>query len=233
MASSNSPNIVKIDEIAVTLQRHALAKSVRLRIDLRTQTPVVTAPKCLAIKHIESFLHRHHAWIIKQLSFFSPPIDTNKVLFKGKLYQLIAQSTSDKRLMIHFDHLQQSILHNTSTDLIKMRLKPAFKREALTLIQQHCIEFAQKLKISFNEIHIKDYKSRWGSCRQDGVLSFSWRLIMAPPEVLKYVCAHEVAHLIQMNHSPAFWHLVGTLFPPYKQSKAWLKENGNLLFRQL
>jgi predicted metal-dependent hydrolase len=230
---SSSPNIVKIDEIAVILQRHALAKSVRLRIDPRTQNPIVTAPKFLAIKHIESFLHRHHAWIIKQLAFLSPPIDTDKVLFKGKSYQLITQLTPKKRLTIYFDHLQQSILHNTSTDLIKIRLKPAFKREALTLIQQHCIEFAEKLKISFKEIQIKDYKGRWGSCRQDGVLSFSWRLIMAPPEVLKYVCAHEVAHLIQMNHSPAFWQIVGTLFPLYKQPKAWLKENGNLLFRQL
>lgn len=233
MASSSSSNIVKIDEIAVTLQRHALAKSVSLRIDPRTQKPIVTAPKYLGIKHIESFLHRHHAWIIKQLAFFSPPIDINKVLFKGKSYQLIAQLNQEKRLMIHFDHLQQSIIHNTSTDLIKMRLKPAFKREALLLIQQYCTEFTQKLEISFKEIQLKDYKGRWGSCRQDGVLSFSWRLIMAPPEVLKYVCAHEVAHLMQMNHSPAFWQIVGTLFPSYKQSKAWLKENGNLLFRQL
>lgn len=233
MSSLKSPNIVKIDEISVTLQRHALAKSVRLRIDPRTQNPIVTAPKRLALKHIESFLQRHHAWIIKQLAFFSTSIEENKVLFKGKSYKLVPQSTPEKRFMIHFDHFQQSIFHNTSTDLIKTRLKPAFKRQALTLIQQHCIDFTQKLKISFKDIQIKDYKGRWGSCRQDGVLSFSWRLIMAPPEVLEYVCAHEVAHLIQMNHSPAFWQVVATLFPHYKQSKAWLKENGNLLFRQL
>lgn len=76
---------------------------------------------------------------------------------------------------------------------------------------------------------LRDPRSRWGSCAADGSLMFSWRLIMAPPEVLDYVAAHEVAHLAEMNHSEAFWAVVAGLMPGYAQHRAWLKKNGTAL----
>ena len=73
--------------------------------------------------------------------------------------------------------------------------------------------------------------SRWVSCTNTGVLSFSWRLILAPPYVLDYLAAHEVAHLVELNHSPRFWRLVGKLYPNLERAKAWLDVNGTDLHR--
>ncbi len=81
----------------------------------------------------------------------------------------------------------------------------------------------------FRRITLRDTRSRWGSCTVDGSLMYSWRLIMAPPEVLDYVAAHEVAHLAEMNHSDAFWAVVARLMPGYAQRRAWLKRQGQAL----
>lgn len=81
------------------------------------------------------------------------------------------------------------------------------------------------------KIRLRDTRSRWGSCSARGDLSFSWRLVFTPPEVLDYVVAHEVAHLVEMNHSPAFWRIVAQLCPNWKAHRAWLAAHGHALHR--
>lgn len=83
----------------------------------------------------------------------------------------------------------------------------------------------------FSALALRDTRSRWGSCSSAGRLMYSWRLIMAPPEVLDYVAAHEVAHLAEMNHSPAFWRTVKQLCPGYEAPRAWLRREGAGLHR--
>ncbi|MGR3434759.1 MAG: M48 family metallopeptidase, partial [Shimia sp.] len=78
---------------------------------------------------------------------------------------------------------------------------------------------------------LRDTRSRWGSCSAAGGLNYSWRLVMAPPEVLDYVAAHEVAHLAQMNHSPRFWAEVAGLMPGYEAPRGWLRRHGADLHR--
>jgi predicted metal-dependent hydrolase len=78
-------------------------------------------------------------------------------------------------------------------------------------------------------ITLRDTRSRWGSCTADGALMYSWRLIMAPPSVLNYVAAHEVAHLAEMNHSPRFWAVVDRLYPNWQAERAWLHRHGGAL----
>ena len=73
---------------------------------------------------------------------------------------------------------------------------------------------------------LRDTRSRWGSCSHEGALMYSWRLIMAPPSVLRYVAAHECAHLVEMNHSPAFWAVVSRLYPGWQRERAWLHAEG-------
>lgn len=82
---------------------------------------------------------------------------------------------------------------------------------------------------SYNTIRIGDQKTRWGSCSSGGTLSFSWRLMLAPPRVLDYVVIHELCHLTYMDHSPAFWTKVESIDPDYKEHRKWLKENGDSL----
>lgn len=81
----------------------------------------------------------------------------------------------------------------------------------------------------YTKITIRDQKTRWGSCSSNGTLSFSFRLMLAPPRVLDYVVVHELCHLTHMNHSKEFWNMVETILPDYKEHRKWLKENGHTL----
>ncbi|CUH83596.1 M48 family metallopeptidase [Thalassovita mediterranea] len=91
--------------------------------------------------------------------------------------------------------------------------------------------YAADLKRPYSRISLRDTRSRWGSCSSAGVLMYSWRLVMAPMEVLEYVAAHEVAHLRHMDHSPAFWNQVRELYGEYQPARQWLRDNGASLHR--
>jgi predicted metal-dependent hydrolase len=93
--------------------------------------------------------------------------------------------------------------------------------------------YAAQLGRSHGRITLRDTRSRWGSCGPTGDLMYSWRLIMAPTEVLEYVAAHEVAHLVEMNHSAAFWSVTAGLCPDYKRHRRWLRDHGAELQRYL
>ncbi|MGA7973808.1 MAG: M48 family metallopeptidase, partial [Pseudolabrys sp.] len=90
---------------------------------------------------------------------------------------------------------------------------------------------AERLGVKVKRVSIRDQSSRWGSCSSTGVLSYSWRLILAPPFVLDYLAAHEVAHLVEMNHSKKFWRLVDRLCPDVTRAKTWLEVHGTDLHR--
>ena len=108
----------------------------------------------------------------------------------------------------------------------------AFLRaEAKARLDRLCPEHAAALGRTVTAIALRDTRSRWGSCTAAGRLMFSWRLAMAPPEVLDYVAAHEVAHLVEMNHSRAFWSLVARLCPEARTHRAWLRRHGAGLHR--
>jgi predicted metal-dependent hydrolase len=104
-------------------------------------------------------------------------------------------------------------------------------REARRDIEAAVARHAGKLGVSPRRITLRDTTSRWGSCSSTGALNFSWRLIMAPSYVLDYLAAHEVAHLVHMNHSPAFWKILGKLSAHVERAEAWLKINGAGLLR--
>ena len=91
--------------------------------------------------------------------------------------------------------------------------------------------FTEALSVPVKRISVRDQSSRWGSCSTTGVLSYSWRLILAPPFVLNYLAVHEVAHLIEMNHSPRFWRLVKRVCADAERAKAWLDVHGGDLHR--
>jgi len=91
---------------------------------------------------------------------------------------------------------------------------------------------ARRVERPVKRITVRDSRSRWGSCGPDGTMSFSWRLVFAPPEVLDYLVAHEVAHLVHLNHGPRFWALARTLCDsPIEGPQSWLKKNGEVLLQ--
>jgi predicted metal-dependent hydrolase len=104
--------------------------------------------------------------------------------------------------------------------------EPDARRAARELVTMVAEEEAGALGVAFRRIEIRDQRTRWGSCSPKGTLSFNWRLVLAPFEVLDYVVVHELCHLREPNHSPRFWHLVAARRPAWKTHRAWLREYG-------
>ena len=109
------------------------------------------------------------------------------------------------------------------------RLEAIYRKAAREYFPKRVSHYARMLGVTYGKISIRDQKTRWGSCSSEGNLSFNWRLILAPPDVLDYVVIHELCHRKEMNHSKEFWALVESLMPKYKERRKWLRENGNNL----
>ncbi len=114
---------------------------------------------------------------------------------------------------------------------VPRRVADFLRREAKRDLEAAVARHARRLGVSPRRITLRDTSSRWGSCSTQGNLNFSWRLILAPPYVLDYLAAHEVAHILHMNHSPIFWKLTNRLFPETDRAEAWLKTHGSGLHR--
>ncbi len=110
-------------------------------------------------------------------------------------------------------------------------MQETLTREARADIHAAVERYAPRLGKSPNRITLRDTRSRWGSCTARGDLNFSWRLILAPPLVLDYLVAHEMAHLREMNHSPRFWAVANDLCAHVDSAEAWLKRHGTTLHR--
>lgn len=118
-----------------------------------------------------------------------------------------------------------------SAEEVAGRLRGWLRTRARDRLAEASDHYAGKLGRGYDRITLRDTRSRWGSCTYDGGLMYSWRLIMAPPEVLDYVAAHEVAHLAEMNHSPKFWATVERLYGDWRGPRRWLRTQGAGLHR--
>lgn len=115
------------------------------------------------------------------------------------------------------------------TDTQRALLEKRYKKNASEYFPIRVQHFEKIMGVHHKKIAIRDQKTRWGSCSTSGTLSFNWRLIMAPPEVLDYVVVHELAHFTHMDHSKAFWSTVESVMPDYEKHRKWLNEHGQEL----
>jgi len=104
-----------------------------------------------------------------------------------------------------------------------------YKQQARQVLDQRVRLYASQFHLSFSQVKITSARTRWGSCSTRGTLSFTWRLVMAPQEVIDYVVIHELAHLLEKNHSKRFWDQVAAMLPDFQQQEKWLKQNGHRL----
>jgi predicted metal-dependent hydrolase len=135
----------------------------------------------------------------------------------------------DEALAYHLPWLERQLARTPEPrlGLDRLRLTEAQgRREARARISLIAQSEALALGVRFNRIALRDQRSRWGSCSTRGTLSFNWRLVLAPHDVLDYVVVHEVCHLVEHNHGPGFWRLVERRRPAWRESKAWLDVHG-------
>jgi len=104
--------------------------------------------------------------------------------------------------------------------------KKAGREQARIVLSEKCRIYAEKMGVSYQRITVREQKTRWGSCSARGNLNFNWKLVLMPEEIQDYLVVHELAHRIEMNHSPAFWAVVEKELPDYRARREWLKKNG-------
>jgi hypothetical protein len=219
----------------VRIRRHRQARRYTLRIQAATREVVLTMPPRGSLKEAKAFAQRHGGWIaarLRRLPEAAPFAHGTVLPIRGIEHRIE-----------HRPGIRGTAWSETGADgerllcvageapHVDRRVSDFLRREAQRDLEMATRRAAEQLGVTVRRISVRDQSSRWGSCSTSGVLSYSWRLILAPPFVLEYLAVHEVAHLIEMNHSPRFWQLVGTLCPHSDRAKAWLDAHGTGLHR--
>ncbi len=210
-------------DIAVTLRRSTRARRLTLRVSRSDGAVVLTMPARMNEAEALQFARSKADWLRRtRAAMPGPQVVAHGVLLpvEGRLLRVMpaavrAVRAEGDRLLVPQTRLPGPVLAGW------------LKHLALSRIMPHADRHAAALGRPVRAIRLRDTRSRWGSCTYDGRLMFSWRLAMAPPEVLDYVVAHEVAHLAHLDHSPAFWAAVARLMPDYAPHRLWLRQHGN------
>jgi hypothetical protein len=219
----------------VRLRRHRQARRYTLRIDAPTREVVLTMPPRGSVKEAKEFAQKHGGWIaarLKRLPEAAPFAHGVEVPLRGEPHRIVHRRGERGTVWTETDGSGQRLLCVAGEPPhVDRRISDFLKREAQRDLDAASRGYAAQIGVSIKRICVRDQSSRWGSCSNTGVLSFSWRLILAPPFVLDYLAAHEVSHLVELNHSPRFWRLVKRLYPQLERAKVWLDANGTDLHR--
>ena len=213
----------------VRVRRSPRARRVSLKIDAAAGEAILVLPKRASLVTGEAFARSQIGWLKSRLTALPGPVQLaagSVVPLRGEPLEVVAVGGPSSVKIA-----EGKLLVGGSEAGLHARLLAFLKREARADLGAAVSRLAQALGKPARAISLRDPKSRWGSCAASGNLSFSWRLILAPPAVLHYVAAHEVAHLVQRNHAAVFWRQVKALDPQYEAALAWLRANGTALHR--
>ena len=220
------PQLPGFPPLDITLRRSARAKRFSLRVSRLDGRVTLSMPLRAREAEALRFAAEQEGWIRKTLAQMPGRrvVSLGDVVpVEGQMRRLVQGAGRSVRL-----EGEQLLVPGDPTQA-GVRVGAFVKVLARDRLAAACDRHAARLGRSYTRLTLRDTRSRWGSCAHDGALMFSWRLIMAPPPVLDYVAAHEVAHLVQMNHSPAFWAVVDRLFPRWQVQRGWLHSEGQAL----
>jgi predicted metal-dependent hydrolase len=219
----------------VRIRRHRQARRYTLRIHAATREVVLTMPPRGSLREAKQFAERHGGWIaarLHRLPQAAPFADGTVVPLRGIEHRIAHRPGVRGTVWLEAgSDGQQFICVTGEAPHINRRVGDYLAREARRDLEAASRSAAEKLGVAIKRVSVRDQSSRWGSCSSTGVLSYSWRLILAPPFVLDYLAVHEVAHLVEMNHSPRFWRLVHRHCPDAERAKVWLDAHGADLHR--
>ena len=223
------------DIYEVRVRRHAQARRYTLRIHAASREVLLSMPMRGSLREANVFAQKHGAWIaarLKGLPDAAPFAHGALIPLRGVPHRIEHRRGARGTVWAECgDDGAQLLCVAGETAHVPRRVRDYLKREAKKDLERASRAAAAALGVSLKRISIRDQSSRWGSCSTTGVLSYSWRLILAPPFVLDYLAAHEAAHLVEMNHSRRFWRLVEGINPDVVSAKAWLDAHGGDLHR--
>ncbi|QPM91216.1 M48 family metallopeptidase [Pseudooceanicola algae] len=214
--------------VPVTLRRSPRAKRISLRISALDGKVTLTLPAHVSERKAMEFAAEKEDWLRHHLSTRGADVMVQPgahIPIEG-LLRVVAPGAG-RSVRLFPDRVEVP----GDPDRMGRRLGAWLRELARDRLAGASDLYAARLGRTYDRLTLRDTRSRWGSCTHDGGLMYSWRLILAPPEVLSYVAAHEVAHLAQMNHSPAFWAGVEAIHGPYAPPRKWLRENSSDLHR--
>jgi predicted metal-dependent hydrolase len=226
--------IVEREVYLVRVRRHRQARRYTLRIHSATREVLLTMPPRGSLREARDFAEKHGGWIAARLERLPrpAPFAHGTVLpLRGIDHRIVHRPGARGAVWIEGAGEQCMLCVAGAAPHLARRVRDFLKREAKHDLEAASRLAAAKLGVAVRRVSIRDQSSRWGSCSTTGVLSYSWRLILAPPFVLDYLAAHEVAHLVELNHSRRFWRLVERICPHVTRAKTWLDVHGGNLHR--
>ena len=222
-------------DLTYKIQRSARRRKLTITVE-RDRSVVVHAPKGTSDKKIRDVVEAKRQWIYEKIGHPQkyhdlphPPgkelVSGESALYLGRQYriEMVKTGLSD----IHF--AQRFLIPATQRNKRGEALREWYISKAKEKIVPRVKHHAHELGVNFADVKIVDNRYRWGSCTVNSNVNFNWRLIKAPMFVIDYIIVHELAHLIETNHTPKFRNIVSAQSPTMEKAKAWLKENGQLL----
>jgi predicted metal-dependent hydrolase len=223
-----SPLKIQDQLFPIIYKPYAKSRALKLRYSACGQHILITGPRAIFLPHLERFIERSLPW----LHTYLPQKHAYKTFAPNTLFPFLGDTLEVR----HHTSRRSSILKDGfllhvmgPLDQTNSLVAAWIKKQAQRYFEEACGVHAPLLGVKPHVIRINDPKTRWGSCSGQGTLSFSWRLALAPREISCYVAIHELCHLKEMNHKPAFWKLVASVCPQYKEYRQWLKEEGSSL----
>ena len=207
-------------------------------IDVEDNLVKVTVPKNLSEERIEELVKGRILWIKQKLALqatanISKPkeyVDGEAFAYLGRNYRLKCAIGTEESVKLRSGYLNVTTKNGKrNSEHIKAAIEQWYRTKALSRLVDKTKRYSAILKVEPTSINLKDYKAMWGSCSPKGVVSYNWRIILAPHKIVDYIVVHELCHLIEPNHSSKYWKQVRSVIPDYENSKEWLKNNGSSL----
>ena len=210
----------------LVLRRSSRARRLSLRISALDGRVTLTLPQRLPEAEALKFASEKEDWIRSHLSRHPQAVEIQEgglLPVEGRLRRIAIHSGRGVRL-------KEGVIEAPGRSPVRS-IERYLKELARDRLAEASDRYAARLGVGYTRLTLRDTRSRWGSCSSAGALMYSWRLILAPREILEYVAAHEVAHLREMNHSADFWALVHDLYGESAAARLWLREQGAELHR--
>jgi predicted metal-dependent hydrolase len=211
----------------------------RARINVSAEGVEVVVPRRMALRQVEPFIEEKRPWIERTLRRIREAeeaavvrlSDGGSVPYLGRSLWLRVRVEPGR--VRHFvamkgDRLEVSV-GSPGAEPVRSALESWYRRRARVEVEPRLDAACARAGTRYTRLSIRSQRTRWASCSSTGAMSFNWRLLLAPPEILDYVVEHEVAHLEVLDHSPRFWRLLGSRSPAYREHERWLRRNGPAL----
>ena len=212
----------------------------RARINVSAEGVEVVVPRRMALRQVVPFVEEKRPWIERTLRRFreaeldAPPVELEHggvVPYLGRelLLNVRVEPWRQRSHVAQRGEVLRVAVADPGPDAIRDALERWFRARAREEVAWRLDEACARAGTSYASLSIRAQQTRWASCSSNGTMSFNWRLLLAPEEVLDYVVEHEVAHLEVLDHSPRFWRLLGSRVPAYREYERWLRRNGPAL----